>query len=100
MLFSDASHDPEAISHEATMLERYDLIDRRGFVMVWDDLGDSMTDAFLSVWERMRVRYSLPDESLQLGLVNGLLGEFDEPAHLLGVIAHVREDEDRAESAS
>ena len=81
------------------MLERYDLIDRRGFVMVWDDLGDSMTDAFLSVWERMRVCYSLPDESLQLGLVNGWLG-IHEPAHLVGVIAHVRGDEDRAESAS
>ena len=91
VVLSDAEHSPDAILHEAAMLERYDLLDPRGFVMVWDDLGDGMTDAFLEVWERLQVRFGLPDSSLRMGLARGWLGT-QEPAHLVGLVANMPVD--------
>ena len=85
VVFSDGAHSPDALRHEARMLERHDLLDSGGFIMVWDDLGGAMTDAFIEIWERLRGRFDLPDESLRLGLVRGWLG-VHEPPHLVGIV--------------
>ena len=85
LILSDAEHSPEAIRHEASMLLRHDLLDPTGFIMVWDDLGDTRTDAFIDTWERIRDRYALPDRSLRMGMIRGWLG-VNEPPHLVGLV--------------
>ena len=45
-IFSDAFHRPEGLMYEWRMIERYNLLDRDEFVIVWDDLGGIMSLAF------------------------------------------------------
>ena len=59
VVFSDGEHSPEAIYHEAKMLERYDLVSHDEFAIVWDDLGGPMTDAFIDTWISLRERFTL-----------------------------------------
>lgn len=49
LIFSDAWHRPYAIRHEFDRLLAHDLIDPEAFIMVWDDLGGAMTDAFRAI---------------------------------------------------
>lgn len=49
LIFSDAWHRPYAIRHEFDRLINNDLIDSNAFIMVWDDLGGAMTDAFRDI---------------------------------------------------
>ena len=52
---------PRPSNTKQEMLLRHDLLDPSGFIMVWDGLGDTRTDAFMDTWERIRDRYALPD---------------------------------------
>lgn len=46
LVFSDAFHSAEALKVEHEMLLRHDLLDQDEVIMMWDDLGGGMTDAF------------------------------------------------------
>ena len=85
VILSDALHDPEALLFEFRMFRELDLIDTREFVLVWDDLGGGMTDAFLLIWRELRRLLALPPSSLALNRYNGWLGEH-ERKHLCGFI--------------
>jgi hypothetical protein len=53
LIFSDALHTAEALMHELDMLFEYDLIDNDEFLMLWDDLGGPMHDAFIKIAQRL-----------------------------------------------
>ncbi len=87
VILSDALHDPEALLFEFRMLRELELIDTREFVLVWDDLGGSMTEAFLRIWKELKQQLALPPSSVALNRYNGWLGEH-ERRHLCGFITH------------
>lgn len=92
LVFFDAAHHADDILAEADMLERLQLIDRRGFVMVWDDLDrretGPLTQAFYRLFERWRVSYRLPETAAFLVPLNGWLGQH-EHVHTIGVINNI-----------
>lgn len=90
LLFSDAVHSPDALRFEFEMLSKYDLIDGDAFVMLWDDLGGAMTDAFWRIWRALKERHHLHDDCMYLGLANGWLGKNEGP-HLVGLVQHTPE---------
>ena len=59
LVFSDAHHRPESIMSELDMFERLDLLDSAEFAILWDDLGGQMSEAFLSIADRLKARYKL-----------------------------------------
>lgn len=46
LIFSDAFHSGEALRREHEMLSKHSLFDNDELIMVWDDLGGEMTEAF------------------------------------------------------
>jgi hypothetical protein len=85
VIFSDACHTPEALLFEYSMLKRYDLIGHDEFILIWDDLGGSMTTAFLHIYEDMKGRCRLTSENITLNKYRGWLGQH-EYKHLIGII--------------
>jgi hypothetical protein len=81
--FSDALHDPSALLHEFDMLQRYQLIDESGFVLMWDDLGGSMTDAFLTIEQQLKNQY--PRLFSQRFITNGWMNYKN---HHIGIISN------------
>lgn len=55
--FSDALHDPAALLHEFAMLQQFQLIDEEEFILMWDDLGGSMTEAFLTIEQQLKKKH-------------------------------------------
>jgi hypothetical protein len=89
LVFSDACHRPDMLRHEWRMFERYGLLDRAGFVTVWDDLdrdaNGPVTRAFEEIAHALRRRHRLaPDAGFRLEL-NGWLGQH-EHRHTIGVV--------------
>ncbi len=87
MLFSDASHYPDAILHEYCMLIKYDLIDPDEFIFIWDDLGGAMTTAFMNIFELLSKKYDLEPTDGFIIPLRGWLG-VNEPHHNVGIILH------------
>lgn len=92
LIFSDAAHHADAILAEADLLERLHLIDRRGFVVVWDDLDRSptgpLTQAFTRIADRWREMYQLQAGAAFQVPLNGWLGQH-EHVHTIGVINNI-----------
>jgi predicted O-methyltransferase YrrM len=92
LVFSDACHQPEMLRHEWRMFERYGLLDRAGFVMVWDDLdrlaSGSVTQAFEEIAATMRRRYRLAAAASFRLELNGWLGQH-EHRHTIGVVSSI-----------
>jgi hypothetical protein len=53
LVFSDACHVPNSLDTEVDFLIRFEVIDRGPFVMLWDDLGGQMTDAFFRSTDKL-----------------------------------------------
>lgn len=92
LVLSDACHQADMLRREFTMLERFDLLDPAGFVMVWDDLDRSpagpVTRAYQEIADALRRRYDLPPEAAFRLELNGWLGQH-EHRHTIGVINSV-----------
>ena len=54
VVFSDAFHSAEALKVEHEMLLRHDLLDHDEVIIMWDDLGGGMTDAFEEIAVSLR----------------------------------------------
>ncbi|HET6573942.1 MAG TPA: hypothetical protein VFG68_10100 [Fimbriiglobus sp.] len=86
-VFSDALHRPESLMSEWKMLQRYDLLDRDEFVMVWDDLGGYMSLAFDRIADQVQ---SLAGPCAKLTFkMRGWMGANEYP-HQVGVLAKLR----------
>ncbi len=87
LVFSDALHDPDAITFEWEQISEFDLLDRTGFTMIWDDLvSPKMRRAFNEIAEDCSRRYGLTRQNACLMHVAGWVGEY-EPPHPIGVIS-------------
>lgn len=53
VIFSDACHMPASLQTEVDFLVEFDVIDQGQFVMIWDDLGGEMTDAFFRATDKL-----------------------------------------------
>jgi hypothetical protein len=84
IIFSDALHSPEAISHEYKMLKKYDLIDTEGFILLWDDLVGPMQSAFKEIWNDISSRYNLGRKNVCRLRLNGWL---NLAVHEIGIIS-------------
>lgn len=89
LIFSDASHHEAALLHEFEMLRKFELIDERGFMMIWDDLDGRedgpMTGTFRHICKQMQRRYGLERDGMFRVALNGWLGQH-EHRHTVGVI--------------
>jgi predicted DNA-binding transcriptional regulator AlpA len=86
-IFSDALHRPEGLMHEWRMIERYDLLDRNEFVMLWDDLGGIMSVAFDRIAHQIQ---ALAGPCVKLTFpMRGWLGVNEYP-HQIGMVAKLR----------
>lgn len=88
LVYSDASHHPDALLHEFDMLSRHALLDLDRLFILWDDLDPDpqgpMSQAFLRICEGLREQTGpRPAQSFLLE-VNGWLGEH-EHRHTVGV---------------
>lgn len=92
LILSDACHQPDMLSRELSMLERYDLLDTAGFVVVWDDLDRDadgpVTAAFEEIGARLRERCALARDGCFRIELNGWLGQH-EHRHTVGVINNI-----------
>lgn len=92
VVFSDACHQPAALRHEFCMLRAFDLIDPRGYLLVWDDLDAAdtgpLTRAFRAIAAEMQAQYGAPDDGVFLLRMNGWLGQH-EHRHTVGVINNI-----------
>lgn len=92
LILSDACHQPDMLRQEFAMLQRYELPDADGFVMVWDDLdrleSGPVTQALLEISALLqRQPGPKPISSFRLAL-NGWLGQH-EHKHTVGVINNI-----------
>lgn len=89
LVFSDACHRPEILKREWEMIERHELLDADGFVIVWDDLDrqptGAITRAFVEIGAGLRCRFRLPTEAMFRVQLNGWMGQH-EHRHTIGVI--------------
>jgi hypothetical protein len=87
LIFSDASHTPEAIRSEWHQITSRDLLDRRGFTIVWDDLTTpAMRAAFNDFTVDCGKRYGIAPNNACLTHVRGWVGS-KEPYHPIGIIS-------------
>ena len=87
LIFSDASHTPEAIRSEWDQIISRDLLDRTGFTIVWDDLNTrGMRAAFNDFVVDSGKRYDVRPNNACLTHVHGWVGN-NEPYHPIGVIS-------------
>ena len=83
-IFSDALHRPEGLMFEWKMIQKYNLLDRDEFVMIWDDLGGYMTLAFDRITEQAA---SIVGPCLKLSFkMRGWMGTNEYP-HEVGILA-------------
>lgn len=85
IIFSDACHTPEGLLKEYEMIKKYALLDNDQFVMVWDDLGGIMTDAWRTIFKDIQQQHNLPDNAATLAQLRGWLG-VHEYLHIIGII--------------
>ncbi len=85
LIFSDAFHSPYAIEFEYSMLKKHKLLDPSGFVMIWDDLGGSMTKPFLKIYNDLKLIYGLEARNVALNRYRGWFGQH-EGKHLVGIV--------------
>lgn len=92
LVLSDACHRPEMLRREFSMLERFELLDPAGFVIVWDDLdrlaAGPVTRAYQDIVDALRRRYHLAAAAAFRLELNGWLGQH-EHRHTVGVISSV-----------
>lgn len=84
LIFSDAYHHPAALLLEYDMLEKFNLLDDE-FVIVWDDLGGDMSEAFYKIFKRLQQRFNLSDDNKSIVQLRGWLG-IHEYCHNIGII--------------
>lgn len=89
IIFSDALHSPEALLKEYEMICKYNLLDRDEFLLIWDDLGGNMSNTFNVIWNDLKLKYNLRDESKQIFLLNGWIGK-NEYKHEIGIIMNFK----------
>lgn len=85
LIFSDAFHKPEGLYNEFEMIKKYDLLNEEEFIIIWDDLGGIMTEAFNKIWNQLYSKYQ-DRVFMQLVQVRGWLG-INEYLHTIGIIA-------------
>lgn len=85
LILSDASHTPEAILYEYEMMEKYNVIDRKSFIVFWDDLGGKMTKSFDKIVRRMKRNYSISSKDCYFLELSGWVGQH-EFSHQIGMI--------------
>jgi len=86
LVFSDAYHSADAIAREWERLKTLDLLDRRAFAMLWDDLDTpEMRAAFADISREMRERFSIPPDDTGIGMCRGWIGPY-EPPHAVGLV--------------
>lgn len=85
VFFSDALHDPNALQHEFTMLQKYTLLDEENFVLMWDDLGGSMTDAFMRIHQQLLQQH--PTLFCARFITNGWMNYKN---HHIGIITNIK----------
>ena len=85
-IYSDAFHSPDALLTEWEHLSQFNLIDPDSYILMWDDLGGSMTDAFRTIVEQIRRKPELRPTRVALYRYSGWNGQH-ESKHLFGLIA-------------
>lgn len=86
LILSDASHSPDALIHEWRMIMKYNILAQDKFVMIWDDLGGAMGDAFTEITQEARRHCGTSYTNTHYGLVHGWLGK-NEHSHHIGIMA-------------
>lgn len=92
LILSDAAHTPEALLFEFEMLKKYELIDKNGFIIFWDDLGGEMTDAFVKIIKQLRSLNEVSIRNCFILSLNGWIGEH-EKKHNIGIISNLNLNE-------
>ena len=88
LIFSDASHRPEAILSEWKQISARSLLDPTCFTMIWDDLGSfGMREAFNKIAIDCRNLYGTSSRNACLTHVYGWVGS-EEPFHPIGIISN------------
>ena len=85
-IYSDAFHSPDALLTEWEHLSQFNLIDPDSYMLMWDDLGGSMTDAFRLIVEQIRLKPELRPTRVALYRYSGWNGQH-ESKHLFGLVA-------------
>jgi len=88
-VFSDALHDPVALTHEYENLKKYNLLDEEGFIYCFDDLENEtnqpMWNSVNAIYDNIKKSYPLLNVTLEHFVVNGWIGQYEHP-HNFGVI--------------
>jgi hypothetical protein len=75
LVFSDGVHSADALQAELQFLLKYDLIDRREFVMLWDDLlGRQMQSAFVDCAKSLCQMFGKGDDAISMFRMHGTYG--------------------------
>lgn len=75
LIFSDGVHTAEALRAELRFLMKYDLIDKKRFVMFWDDLQSvAMQSAFLDNARVLSDAFGRDDDAISLFELHGSYG--------------------------
>jgi hypothetical protein len=88
LIFSDAFHSPDALLWEIRMLLKYNLINKRRFVIMWDDLGGHMTEGFLKLKKILVREGYIKSSNAYIIKTNGWLGQ-NWPKHEVGIITNI-----------
>lgn len=88
LIFSDAFHSPDALLWEIRMLLKYNLINKKRFVIMWDDLGGHMTEGFLKIKKILVHEGYIKSSNAYIIKTNGWLGQ-NWPKHQVGIITNM-----------
>jgi hypothetical protein len=70
LVFVNARRSPAALWRDFELMQKYQILDERAFVLCWDGLSGTTISVYWRIWKQLRTRLGLGAESFNLGRAN------------------------------